>query len=234
MRREVIIVLGKTGCGKSWWAKHAVQASERLAVFDPLQSPEYRVAWVEPEDTDALEGQYRQKQFRVGVYDPDSLPSLGSYAFAYGGPEVMEYHGTKAWFDGQQGMATGPLTLVLEEFSTITEKGQRPPDWLRRLIFLGRHKGVSLVAVAQRAVSIPIELRSQASRIVSFAQHEADDVDWLEEFYGPDVADELPDLPKFECVDYRLGGTVERYSIRPTVQATFGVDLSKKEDEVQL
>lgn len=211
MKREVIIILGKTGCGKSWWAKHAVSASERLAVFDPLQSPEYRVEWVKPDDIDGMEAQYREREFRFGIWDPDGLESLGAFAYAY-----------------------GPVTLVLEEFSTITEKGQRPPDWLRRLIFLGRHRAVNLVAVAQRAVSIPIELRSQASRIVSFSQHESDDVDWLGEFYGPDVADMLPDLPKFECIDYRLGGGVERYSIKPTVQATFGITLSEKEGAVRL
>lgn len=211
MKREVIIILGKTGCGKSWWAKHAVKESERLAVFDPLGSPEYRVQWIAPDDIDGMEDAYRQREFRMGIVDPEGLESLGSFAYAY-----------------------GPVTLVLEEFSTIQDKGQRPPEWLRRLIFLGRHKAVNLVAVAQRAVSIPIELRSQASRIVSFAQHEADDLGWLEEFYGPDITDTVPDLPKFTCVDYRTSGEIDRYSIQPIIKTAFGVELSRHQTEVRL
>jgi hypothetical protein len=211
VRREVIIVLGKTGYGKSWWSKLAVAESARLVVYDPLMAPEYRVEWDDgdlPRFADRLD-EFRaeakeQASFRLGVYDRDHVASAGSYAFAW-----------------------GACTLLVEEASTVWEKAARLGSWDRRLVFLGRHRAVNFIVVAQRAMSIPIDIRSQANRIISFAQHEGDDLSWLEDFYGPDVVDEIPALPRFECFDYHNGDTV-RYSIRPEVKRVFNVTLDSE------
>jgi hypothetical protein len=56
------------------------------------------------------------------------------------------------------------------------------------------------VLTAQRAASIPIELRSQANRFVTFRQTERKDVEWCRDYVG-DLFDSIPDLPKFKCID---------------------------------
>src|SRR5207245_10947871 len=120
---------------------------------------------------------------------------------------------------------------VLAQVTTITPKGARLDPWLSRLVFLGRHRACSLVVLAQRAASIPIDLRSQITRMVTFAQTEADDLSWLTPFFGREVIVSLPSLEKFFCYD-SWNGNVQSYSIREQVKDAFGVTLDIADQEV--
>jgi hypothetical protein len=107
---------------------------------------------------------------------------------------------------------SGDCLLVVEEAGFIWNKGERIPDWLREIVFLGRHKNVSLAITAQRAAYIPIDLRSQANRLVSFWQTELVDVGWLESYLN-DRVNEIPTLPKYVCLDAE-DNKISRYKIR--------------------
>lgn len=190
MRRDFIIVVGNQGAGKSVWAKIYAQTIPRLLVYDPLAS--YRVDFTtDPEDyiSDIADG--NTSSFRVGTYLQDELSLFGSAAFA-----------------------AGNCTMVMEECGVVFQRGTLMEQWLSRLIFMGRHRSVSLVYVAQRAASIPIDVRSQASRIVSFRQSEPEDVDALCKRIGKQYRDVIPQLPDLECVDWE-GGHVKQYKVRP-------------------
>jgi hypothetical protein len=185
--RNIIIVLGQQGQGKSLWTKQFVQGLSRLAVWDPKRS--YAVQY----PMDLAEWYESQKQpmkgFRVGGFYPEQAELLGSIAFA------------------EQNTC-----LVLEECGLLFPSSKSElQDWARECLYLGRERGVTVIAVAQRPRSINIALRSQASRIVSFRQREEKDIDFLADFFDPD---EVLNLPKLHCLDFDVDlQEVSRYSV---------------------
>jgi hypothetical protein len=191
--REIIIVLGKTGHGKSRWTWSYLDGQRRVFGYDPLHdapdalwmSGEELVSWY---DSRVVSDDPRSS-FRIFTDDEDSRDTFGHLAFLHGN-----------------------CIFAVEEASLVFEQGEKISGWAKSIVFVGRHRDVSLLVTAQRAASIPIALRSQATRIVSFAQHEGDDLKWLKGFYGDRIA-ELPMLPRLECLD-STEGEIKRYSIK--------------------
>lgn len=189
--REVVIVLGKTGYGKSTWLQQYCRVFPRLFCFDPFAKfpAEYISA-------DELLRRYDQgflrdsPSFSLGTRLLDDLDLFGAVAFE-----------------------SKNCAFIIEECGVAFYKGERIPDWLSEIIFLGRHNSVSVILTAQRAASIPIELRSQANRFITFRQTEKNDVRWCADYIG-ELIDQLPNLPKFECIDAD-NDSVTRYGIGP-------------------
>ena len=190
-RRDVIIILGKTGYGKSTWLRKYLASVPRVFCFDPFRDipAEYLPA-------EQLIERYESKwfaqsqAFAVGSYMPNDFDLIGSIAYL-----------------------VGHASLVIEECGVAFYKGERIPEWLQEAIFLGRHQSLSIILTAQRAASIPIELRSQASRFVSFRQTEVRDVQWCRDYLGEHY-DLLPNLDELECLDAD-NKSVSHYRIAP-------------------
>lgn len=190
MDREIIIVLGKTGQGKSVWSRKYIEPFKRKFVFDPLMDMK-----VEYMDEAGLLFKYDNgdfkpgKDFSIGIYNADYLSLLGSLGFL-----------------------SGNSLITIEECAIAFPYGNHSVDeWLHEIVFLGRHRRVSLLLTAQRAVSIPIIVRSQATRIISFSQQEGADMRWLQDYFGS-RANFIPNLPKLRCLD-AYNGEVSEYSI---------------------
>lgn len=188
MKRDVIVILGRTGSGKSQWAKIWAKKISPIYIYDPLWSYQGEIDM----DGSLIEESelYPQKNDRI----------------IYGDPRLVDYACDVAY-------ERGDCTLLFEECSSIWRKGERVSEPVLRQIFLGRHAAVNLVCVAQRSASIPIDLRSQANRVICFSQFEADDVKWLSDIFGKKNTDEISKLKPFECFDYK-DGEIMRYSIR--------------------
>lgn len=188
-RREVIIILGKTGFGKSTWLNSYAQHLPKLFIFDPFAAfpAEYLNAEqiISRHDAQAFQS---ASNFRVGTHNLPDMDLLGAVSFL-----------------------TGNCAFIVEECGVAFYKGERIPDWLSEIIFLGRHRNVSVILTAQRAASIPIELRSQASRFISFRQTEKRDLEWTRDYVG-DYYSELSTLDVLECLDADKDG-VSRYRI---------------------
>ena len=189
--REVTIVIGKTGYGKSTWLMNYCARFPRIFVFDPFQK---FPANYSNEDglLDSMDaGLFNHgNPFRCGVSNRADLDLIGSLAYT-----------------------AGDCLLVVEECGFIWSKGERIPEWLQEIVFLGRHNNVSLAVTAQRAAYIPIDLRSQANRLVSFWQTELTDIGWLET-YLLDRVDEIATLPRFVCLDAE-DSKIDKYKISP-------------------
>ena len=95
----------------------------------------------------------------------------------------------------------------------LFDKGENLPEWFRRAVFMGREPELNLVLVAQRAVSIPLDVRSQANRIITFLQTDPGDVRAISERIGRDFRDEIPRLEMLECLDWEPARDVKRYRI---------------------
>lgn len=189
--REIVIVLGRTGQGKSIWTRYFCKPFKRVFASDILQdfNAEYVSATqlIEMHDKHLL---FPENDLRIATSNPEDLDLLGSIAFVYG----------KAW-------------LVIEEAGFYFAAGSKAPTWMREAAFLGRHRELSILITAQRPTSIPTDLRSQASRIVCFNQLERNDVGWLDSYFG-DRVDEIGDLEELECLD-ATAKEIVRYKIDP-------------------
>lgn len=199
MNREIIIVLGRTGQGKSTWTKRYVEGVPRLAVWDPKRS--YPVEW--PDDFGRwFDDHGKDESFKVGGFYEEDQETVGSIAYA-----------------------CQNAVLVLEECAFVFSPRQELPEWARECIYLGRERGVSVVAVAQRPKSVHIALRSQATRIICFNQHEIDDCAWIADSFGDVPIDEIPTLAPLECLDIQSGG-VQRYKVSFSVKKSTDADNS--------
>jgi hypothetical protein len=185
MYREVVLVCGVTGSGKTVWTKQFTQRLNRLLVYDIALS--FPVQYVDAETLADLVNN-PPENFRYGVYSPYDTNVLTAAAYMLG----------NCW-------------LVLEEISTLYNIGARINGPLLEAVLLGRQRSLSLIAISQRASYIPITLRSQASRIISFRQQEPADIKWLADFMGNDAL-KLPSLPDLHCIDWHKG-KLSQYAI---------------------
>ncbi len=186
-----VIVIGKRGYGKTTWLNKYAAAYPRIFVFDPFQT--FKAEYL---SADEIIKRLDEKvfdtspRFCIGTSRIDDLDVIGSASFI-----------------------TGKCLLIIEECGVAFYKGERIPEWLQEAVFLGRQKELNYVMTAQRAASIPIELRSQANRFISFRQTEKRDLEWTRDYLGEHY-EALPELEELECLDSD-GKTVSRYSIKP-------------------
>lgn len=183
MRRDYIVVTGAQGCGKSVWAKQYTSSTSRLLVYDPTRSYPVNYDWDQRTGEEILIGKH--KHFRIGIDNGDDLDMLCDMSYV-----------------------SGDTTLLIEEAGVLFGRGQKLTSSVRRVIFMGRHRRVNLLLLAQRAVSIPVDLRSQANRFVSFRQIEEQDVAAVSGIMGKQYKSVLPALPELRCLDWCQGKVV--------------------------
>lgn len=180
--RAVVVVVGRTGSGKSFWSRQFSIGWCRRIVFDPFCS--YPGAST-VSDVDLID-------LHATARDP-----AVDFAVQFSSPELLPLAADVAY-------SIGDCLLVVEELGVVLEGGRTMPEWLRRMILLGRHREISLLLIAQRAALIPTDARSQCSRFVSFAQSEYVDRDWLKKSFGPTIAGKISELKNYSCVDIDL------------------------------
>jgi KaiC/GvpD/RAD55 family RecA-like ATPase len=203
--RDRVLVVGKTGTGKSNFAKRLVSeqlaGGGRVVAFDPL-------------DEYSIKGK-RSDQVRLGplgerctvdqlVTDPRRYLDLQVLSLAVV-PDSDGVGDVARDFEAVADLVkhTGHLTLVVDEVGYF---GEPCEPKLKTVAAMYRHNSVSVVLVSQRAVQIPLTARAQASTIVAFRQDERADLDALEKRCGhdiPDIAERVSRLPPGEHVLWR-------------------------------
>lgn len=183
MQREVILVLGKTGSGKTTWARNFIQTKSRVLVVDA----------------------------GFGDYPATSIPSLneliltadrlnangnGFFRLTYT-PRINE---TPIIMDLSR--VLGNCLLTLEEADRFDDPKVCPE--YDEIISRGRHYGVSILGISLYPFKLPADLRRQATRIICYRMHEPRDLDYLEDIIGEDVS-RLPGLEPFHYLDWQAG-----------------------------
>lgn len=174
MQREVKIGLGQTGSGKSYDAARFYATCPRAIVaecgydeFPGMHFAEY------PAMVQYLD--------RIGAFKSEHVPFRVSYS-----PRIAEY---ELMFETALELTN--CWLFLEEADRFGDPRECEP--YDEVITRGRHSRISIFALSVRPPKLPIDLRAQATSIVSFRQTEPADVKWIADKVG-DLAYKLPEL----------------------------------------
>jgi len=162
MKREIILIFGKTGSGKSTLNKRLLLPNlDRCIIIDALL--EYENGIVFTKFTDLVdyvndnELYFPEKKFNLIVrFDNDSDIE---YLFKL----IYEI---------------GNLYLVLEEAEIYISPYAKQSNFLR-LVRYGRHKAISIIGIARRTSELSLDFRSQVNTIYTLKQTEVKDLKTL-------------------------------------------------------
>lgn len=173
-QRQVIIIFGKTGTGKSFLAKRIIaEKSKRNIIFDSrFEYDDGYIVYTYPEFSEIIKQVKNDSEFHIicrmksekdTLYALKLLTMLNNYTF------------------------------VVEEAELYID-ARSQSDEFNHLINFGRHQNISLIGITQRAPQINIKFRSQYSSMFSFRQSEPNDLKKLAEYgFNPDEIKNLPD-----------------------------------------
>ncbi len=186
-QRDVTIILGQTGGGKTQKALELTRDLSRVLVLD-ADFQEFPAIHYDDLGIMALDLERR------GV-EKSAVPFRASYT-----PMEDEYE-----LCIEMARELENVTLVLEEADRFSWAAL--PEY-RRAVTRGRHWGVSLMALAPAATLIPLHVRRQARRIIVFRQLNPDDVKELSAQVGQRAYEFGPDEsgrythPEFYYLDW--------------------------------
>jgi hypothetical protein len=172
--RDVTIVVGKTGMGKTLWTRRYIIGRPRVIILDPVLEYE---GLLFDDLTDMVHHVRDNRIYQVKGQFAADMPFLCDISMAVAGGESERHD----------------VTLVIDEASrAVPSRLQLHPSFTN-VVFRGRGRRladgswtehVHLVVVSQRASSISIDARSQYTRLISFQQTEPNDVRAIENMTG--------------------------------------------------
>jgi len=191
MKRKVILILGKTGTGKSTLAKLLLKKAPRVISIDPLF--EYG-------------GSPFETTGELIEYHAEHTPEKFHYSLRTVHPTDAEFLFKAAW-------SIGNVLLVVEEADIYIDNKKGA---FAALVNQGRHRMIHLICIVRRTPEINRSFRAQQTSLFTFYQQEPDDIEHMRE-WGLDAEKVItlqplsaaPYVPK-EGVNYlRLGETVD-------------------------
>ena len=174
-----MLILGKTGSGKSFLAKRLLKKFDRYIIYDTQGEYTDGVVFERIEELYNFLIKVGDYKFRC-IYNPLNIDTEISEIcrFAY---------------------LLGDCCVLCEEIDLYCSPSYIDPDF-NNIVRRGRHKGVSIIALSQRPVGINKIITSQFSTTYSFFQDEPRDIDYLRDRFGKSV-NILPHL-NFKSFEY--------------------------------
>ncbi len=191
----VDLIVGPRGSGKSKMAAYLSRDVRRFIAWDPLRDRrDLGAGFWTVDQLEQHKAALREGVVRVAVVQTD-----------WDDPEREFVRFCRCVWE------IGALYCEIEELSEVCGPSYMPGA-LRRLVKLGRHRGIALLCVGQRfAEDFPKGITSAASRIIAFRQSEPADLAALEKRCGPGTAAACASLPEFHYLDWAPGkGAVTR------------------------
>lgn len=181
-QREIVVLLGKNGFGKSHFAKNYLIPNLPGPVFivDPMAEYEGTV-W------DSFTGFFNH--VRKNKYIPDKKPNVF---------RVKSDNEARKVFRFADGLKQ-KISLVVEEADKY-QAANRVDETLYSMAHYGRHYSQNLVFIARRAASLSRDITSQSTVICTFAQHEKIDLRALANF--TDKTEVIKELKKQEFLTF--------------------------------
>lgn len=191
--REIVLITGKTGSGKSTLFRKMLEDKKRVIIFDTLSEYSeltlpYPALFIHNihDFYDCL-ARNHYKNFRI-IFDPEDPEQV--LELNDGNQITVFEESCKLIYNHLE-----DLILGIEEIANLTT-GIKVPEYLRKIARFGRHSSISLYATTQRPADVHPLIRAQMTTLISFKQHEPRDIDWLKQVIG-EQAIGLKDLAQF-------------------------------------
>ena len=175
-----VALVGKTGSGKTYMARHLLAGLNRFVAFDPkgtIGLAEGPDSWnVEPWSGAGYKKLQQGKNARLVVPGPgpDDDP------FAYWMPFL------RAIFE------LGNITLYIDEMYAVNRPGTFPSAELMALYTRGRELGIGVFAATQRPTLVPLVMLSECEWLFTFRLLLEQDRKRMAEICGPAVLNAIP------------------------------------------
>jgi len=192
LKRDVRLILGKTGSGKTTLARRFVRSLPRALIFDNGFAEFPAVHFTDINELHnylAIAGG-KGGNFRAGFTPVESQYStLLTWALELGNAEAV--------------------TLVLEECDRLpTPECQ---DKFSEVVQRGRHWGTHILGLTTFPYAVNADLRRQATEIYTFRQHEPRDLRWFSEVMAGDTLQEIANLGEYEYLRWQSkDGSIEK------------------------
>lgn len=199
MERQVYLILGMTGNGKSTLARKISARYPRVVTLDPQHEHGGVIVTSIDEFVEEMERYYRSwtnAEFRVTCrFHTDGMSE----------DEEEEYYKKFLRVCYQ----LRDFLLVVEEADQFLDPQKKNKPFLR-LIARGRHREISLLCIVRRMPEINKNLRAQCNSIVTFVQTEPDDLALLARYgFDPEAVSHLDPYCYLEVGDTPVQSVIE-------------------------
>lgn len=157
--RKIILIFGRTGSGKSYLAKRMIQKFNRVIIIDKMF--EYHSDTIFYSFNDLLE------------YYLKNVPDEFCFVCRFESDDDIELLFKFCWY-------VKNLLLVVEESELYISPYKKQSEFLK-LIRYGRHRAISIIAIARRVVELSNDVKANADEIISFKQILKKDIDYLKQ-----------------------------------------------------
>ena len=157
-RRKIILIFGRTGSGKTYFAKRLISGINRVIVIDRMF--EY--------DDGIIFYSINEMIDYILIHKPDKFKFICRFESDY----EIELLFKLCWY-------LKNLVLVVEESELYISPYTKQSEFLR-LVRYGRHKSISIIAIARRVVELSNDVKANADKIITFKQILIKDLEYLE------------------------------------------------------
>jgi hypothetical protein len=201
------LFFGKSFTGKTARMLHEVRAVPRLVIVDPKCAqlaklkgfehlwPQYSAkprGWSDTSVVDYFRAARGADRFRVVIH-------------------VREYFREQLELLCVLLRPVGNLTLCVDELGLfIPSLGPSLPPAITSAMISGRHEGLSFVGTAQRPALVHVTARANAERIRWYRITERNDLESARDYMPRPMADSLPSLPNYVCIETSDSGAAFR------------------------
>lgn len=179
-QRKIVVVIGKTGYGKSYFVQHELLPYlDRIVIFDVMG--EYDLdGYIIIDDVGTLR-EHLKDCLEKTMYCVCRLTSQDDYEIAFKMCQI----------------ASG-VTVVIEEISNFASPYYMTP-YLEQLIRFGRHTSTSVIGITQRVCDVGPLFLNNSDLLVCFQLTDRNDIDRLRSInYVGDNADQVCTLGRYQ------------------------------------
>lgn len=99
----------------------------------------------------------------------------------------------------------GNCHVVIEELPQYSNSRDMP-EWLRKMVLVGRHRGIGITATTQRPAEIPKTFISNCRHVFFSRFDEANDLKYFSETLGKTAINSMRSLKQFYFIHYERPG----------------------------